>query len=65
MRNSQPATNFHPTAYVCQWHRMEWARMAQSAYASGHNAIGHRYSVASATAPDRMNLKEYDALMKR
>jgi hypothetical protein len=27
--------------------KAEWSRMAQAAYLAGHNATGHRYSVAA------------------
>lgn len=45
-----------------QHERAEWARMAQSAYATGHNAVGHRYSAAAAY-PTAMPIARFDALM--
>jgi hypothetical protein len=42
----------------------EWSRMAQDAYAHGHNAFGHRFSAASATMRGTIiALSVYDALM--
>lgn len=41
----------------------EWSRFAQAAYAAGHNPIGHRYSVASATLRGHVITSDlYDAL---
>lgn len=45
--------------------KMEWARMAQAAYAIGRNDIGHRYSGAASLSRDGwMPLALYDDLMK-
>ena len=41
--------------------RNEWSRMAKAAYASGHNDIGHRFSVAATQTT--MNVYKYDWLM--
>ena len=41
--------------------RSEWARMAQSAYQTGHNFYGHRYS-AWAARSGPIGQVEYDAL---
>lgn len=45
--------------------KREWSRMAQAAYHSDRNDVGHRFSMASACIPvgGRMELKRYDALM--
>ena len=40
----------------------EWARMAQAAYASGRNSIGHRYSVAATWRSKQMPLRQWDSL---
>ena len=48
-----------PTAHG----RSEWARLAQDAYRSGRNGLGHRFSVAAAT-PGEMPLARYDALQE-
>ena len=40
--------------------RAEWSRMAKAAYASGHNATGHRFSVAATQLS--MPLARFDSL---
>jgi len=35
-----------------QHEKNEWSRLAQHAYAHGHNAIGHRYSTAASLPHD-------------
>lgn len=47
---------------ILQHDRREWQRMAQDAYRSGHNAYGHRFSVAAATWPERVPTTTFDAL---
>lgn len=44
--------------------RAEWARMAQTAYKNGHNAVGHRYSAAAGTLIGRISIAHYDSLMR-
>ncbi len=44
--------------------KREWARMAQSAYGSNRNDVGHRFSCAASVPRGlRMRLAHYDALM--
>jgi hypothetical protein len=45
--------------------KREWARMAQAAYGSGHNSIGHRYSGA-ASLPNcgHIELTKFDSLQR-
>lgn len=43
--------------------RLEWSRMAQAAYRTGHSAVGHRYSAAAARATSyEWTIAEVDAL---
>lgn len=43
--------------------KMEWSRLAQAAYASGRNDIGHRFSVAATHRnQEPMDLMIFDAL---
>jgi len=44
--------------------KREWSRMAQAAYSAGHNAIGTRYSMASALCiiGAAMDLTRFDSL---
>ena len=45
--------------------KSEWARMAKSAYSTGHNACGHRFS-AMAALPEgsAIPLKQFDELQE-
>lgn len=44
--------------------KREWARMAQAAYQSGRNAVGHRYSAAAALRQDAtISTELFDRLM--
>lgn len=54
-----------PLATPTEHDKREWSRMAQAAYGSDRNDVGHRFSMASATTPvgGRMELKRYDSLM--
>lgn len=43
--------------------KAEWARMAQAAYRTGRNAIGHRYSAAAALRHNEpLPLPRFDTL---
>ena len=48
-----------PTAHE----KMEWSRLAQDAYRTGRNGLGHRYSArASDPAGTRLHDAAYDAI---
>lgn len=42
----------------------EWARMAQDAYRTGWNGIGHLYSAAAAQGAGPMPTERYDVLQE-
>jgi len=45
--------------------KAEWSRMAKSAYSSGHNAVGHRFSAAASLPKDvAIPLKDFDELQE-
>jgi hypothetical protein len=45
--------------------KSEWARMAKSAYNTGHNAVGHRFSAAASLRKDAaISLKDFDELQE-
>ena len=46
---------------VTEHTRNEWSRMAKAAYASGHNDIGYRFSVAA--THKTLPVNRYDFLM--
>jgi len=46
-----------------QHEKNEWSRLAQHAYAYGHNAIGHRYSTAASLPHEgRLSVERFDLL---
>ena len=45
--------------------KMEWSRLAQSAYKAGRNDIGHRYSAAASMPKDHpVTVERYDSLQE-
>ena len=46
--------------------KREWSRMANAAYGSDHNDIGHRYSMAAASTRigESMPVARFDALQQ-
>lgn len=51
----------HPTNHE----KREWSRMAQAAYASDHNTIGHRFSAAASLPHDAtMPIDRFDSLQR-
>jgi hypothetical protein len=45
--------------------KAEWSRMAKSAYKTGHNACGHRFSAAAALPNGAViTLKDFDELQE-
>lgn len=51
---------------VTDHEKREWSRMAQDAYSTGRNDIGHTYSAAaSIPSGTRLDVARYDALQDR